>query len=82
LWVGTRQNPADHQVRRDFELDPGLYGLRRSGRALTLERIPMELLLLLVNDQELPQQCRRQKRDQREGTPFGRWRNAAWGLAQ
>jgi TolB-like protein/DNA-binding winged helix-turn-helix (wHTH) protein/Flp pilus assembly protein TadD len=32
----------------DFELDRGAYELRRSGRALKLERIPMELLLLLV----------------------------------
>jgi serine/threonine protein kinase/tetratricopeptide (TPR) repeat protein len=32
----------------DFELDPRAYELRRSGQALKLERIPMELLLLLV----------------------------------
>jgi len=32
----------------DFELDRGAYELRRSGRALKLERIPLELLLLLV----------------------------------
>ena len=32
----------------DFELDPHAYHLRRSGRSLKLERIPMELLLLLV----------------------------------
>src|SRR6201997_1515206 len=32
----------------DFELDRAAYELRRSGRALKLERIPMELLLLLV----------------------------------
>ena len=41
--------PGD--VRRfgeDFELDRGAYELRRSGRALRLERIPMEILLLLV----------------------------------
>ena len=31
-----------------FELDRGAYELRRSGRALKLERIPMEILLLLV----------------------------------
>ena len=30
------------------ELDPGAYELRRSGHALKLERIPMEILLLLV----------------------------------
>jgi TolB-like protein/Tfp pilus assembly protein PilF len=32
----------------DFELDPGCFELRRNGRALKLERIPMELLILLV----------------------------------
>jgi len=32
----------------DLELDPGAYELRREGRPLKLERIPMELLLLLV----------------------------------
>jgi DNA-binding winged helix-turn-helix (wHTH) protein len=32
----------------DFELDLRAYELRRAGRALKLERIPMELLLLLV----------------------------------
>lgn len=32
----------------DFELDVGAYELRRSGRALKLERIPMEVLLLLI----------------------------------
>ena len=32
----------------DLELDPRAYELRRSGRRLKLERIPMELLLLLV----------------------------------
>jgi TolB-like protein/DNA-binding winged helix-turn-helix (wHTH) protein/Tfp pilus assembly protein PilF len=32
----------------DLELDRGAYKLRRSGRALKLERIPMEILLLLV----------------------------------
>src|SRR3979411_441758 len=32
----------------DFELDPRIYELRRAGRHLKLERIPMELLLLLV----------------------------------
>jgi serine/threonine protein kinase len=33
----------------EFELDVRRYALRRSGRPLKLERIPMELLLLLVN---------------------------------
>lgn len=32
----------------DLELDRGAYALRRSGRTLKLERIPMEILLLLV----------------------------------
>jgi len=35
----------------DFELDRRTYELRRAGRALKLERIPMELLLLLVERQ-------------------------------
>ena len=34
----------------DFELDPALYELRRSGRVLKLERIPMEILLLLASE--------------------------------
>ena len=33
---------------RGFELDPGAYELRRGGRPVTLARIPMEILLLLV----------------------------------
>lgn len=32
----------------DFELDPGAYELRRAGRPIKLERIPMEVLLLLL----------------------------------
>jgi TolB-like protein/Flp pilus assembly protein TadD len=32
----------------DFELDTGAYELRREGRRIRLERIPMDLLLLLV----------------------------------
>jgi len=32
----------------DFELDPRAYQVRRSGRTLKLERIPMEVLLLLA----------------------------------
>src|SRR5262245_45022640 len=31
-----------------FELDRGAYELRRSGRAIKIERIPLDLLLLLV----------------------------------
>ena len=39
-----------HQVKfgDDLELDPRAYELRRAGHLLKLERIPMELLLLLV----------------------------------
>jgi TolB-like protein/DNA-binding winged helix-turn-helix (wHTH) protein/Flp pilus assembly protein TadD len=36
----------------DFELDLSAYGLRRAGRALKLERIPMEILLLLIEHRE------------------------------
>lgn len=36
----------------DFEVDLRAYELRRSGRALKLERIPMELLLLLVEQRD------------------------------
>jgi DNA-binding winged helix-turn-helix (wHTH) protein len=32
----------------DFELDPGSFELRRSGRVVRLERIPLELLLFLA----------------------------------
>ena len=32
----------------DFELDSARFELRRNGRPLKLERIPMELLILLV----------------------------------
>jgi TolB-like protein/DNA-binding winged helix-turn-helix (wHTH) protein/Tfp pilus assembly protein PilF len=37
---------------RDFELDPEFYELRRSGRVLKLERIPMSILLLLVRQRD------------------------------
>ena len=37
----------------DFELNPRAYELRRAGRPLKLERIPMELLLLLVEQHGL-----------------------------
>ena len=36
------------QLGNGFELDPRAYELRRAGRPVKLERIPMELLLLLV----------------------------------
>jgi TolB-like protein/DNA-binding winged helix-turn-helix (wHTH) protein/lipoprotein NlpI len=32
----------------DFELDPGRYELRRKGRSVPLEKIPMDLLILLL----------------------------------
>ena len=32
----------------EFELDPGAFELRRAGRSLRLERIPLQLLILLV----------------------------------
>jgi predicted ATPase/DNA-binding winged helix-turn-helix (wHTH) protein len=40
------------QIRlgEDFELDLSAYELRRAGRVLKLERIPMELLLLLIEE--------------------------------
>lgn len=40
---------SDDLIRfEDFELDPRAYQVRRSGRTLKLERIPMEVLLLLA----------------------------------
>jgi TolB-like protein/DNA-binding winged helix-turn-helix (wHTH) protein/Tfp pilus assembly protein PilF len=41
-----------HPVRfgDDFELDPRAYELRRAGRALKLERIPLKILCLLVEN--------------------------------
>ena len=35
----------------DFELDPSLFELRRNDRVQKLERIPMELLILLAEKQ-------------------------------
>ena len=40
--------PANIHKFGDVELDPSRFELRRNGRALKLERIPMELLILLV----------------------------------
>ena len=40
--------PEDLVRFEDFELDPRAYQVRRSGRTLKLERIPMEVLLLLA----------------------------------
>jgi TolB-like protein/DNA-binding winged helix-turn-helix (wHTH) protein len=44
------KNQRTIRFGRDFELEPRLYELRRSSRVLKLERIPMEILLLLVNE--------------------------------
>jgi predicted ATPase/serine/threonine protein kinase len=43
---------AADQIRfgEDFELDLRAYELRRAGRVLKLERIPMEMLLLLIEE--------------------------------
>lgn len=48
--MASERVPLAHLVKfgDDLELDPGAYELRRAGRPLKLERIPMELLLLLV----------------------------------
>ena len=43
--------PAVVQFGDDFELDFSTYELRRAGRILKLERIPKEILLLLVTRQ-------------------------------
>ena len=40
--------PQPLRFGNDFELDPHSYELRRLGRRVRLERIPVELLLLLV----------------------------------
>jgi DNA-binding winged helix-turn-helix (wHTH) protein len=40
--------PPDLLLFEDFELDGGAYVLRRAGRAVRLERIPMNLLFLLA----------------------------------
>ena len=46
----SRHVPFNDRVRlgEDFELDLRAYELRRAGRVLKLERIPMDLLVLLV----------------------------------
>jgi predicted ATPase/DNA-binding winged helix-turn-helix (wHTH) protein len=38
------------QFGKDFELDPRTYELRSGGRIIKLERIPMELLILLIQE--------------------------------
>ena len=40
--------PATFRFGEDFELDVRAYQLRRAGRAVRLERIPLDLLVLLV----------------------------------
>jgi len=44
------KTPEQVRFGDGFELDPRAYELRRAGRVLKLERIPMELLLLLVEE--------------------------------
>src|SRR5258705_11597843 len=44
------KTPEQVRFGDGFELDPRAYELRRAGRVLTLERIPMELLLLLAEE--------------------------------
>src|ERR1700723_3076932 len=58
LLLGSSRTPQfreggaamSSEIRRfgDFELDRNLYELRCSGRPLKLERIPLDLLFLLV----------------------------------
>jgi eukaryotic-like serine/threonine-protein kinase len=47
-WVENSTVAADLVRFEDFELDLRSYQVRRSGRTLRLERIPMEVLFLLV----------------------------------
>ena len=42
------QTPQPIRFGEDLELDPAAYQLRRAGRPLKLERIPLEILLLLA----------------------------------
>src|SRR6266700_7603699 len=46
--VVSDMTPNVLRLADNLELDRGAYELRRSGKALRLSRIPMELLLLLV----------------------------------
>ncbi len=46
--MSREQLPSPIRFGDDFELDLQCYELRRAGRRLKLERIPMELLLLLI----------------------------------
>jgi DNA-binding response OmpR family regulator len=47
---GSDESQAPREVFRfeDFELDRGTYELRRAGRPVRLQRLPLELLYLLV----------------------------------
>jgi predicted ATPase/serine/threonine protein kinase len=45
---GPAKVPSQLRIGQNFELDLRSYELRRAGRVLKLERIPMELLLLFV----------------------------------
>ena len=47
-WVESSTVAADRVTFDEFEVDLRAYQLRRSGRSLKLERIPMEVLFLLV----------------------------------
>ena len=47
-WVENSTVATDLVTFEDFELDLRSYQVRRSGRTLKLERIPMEVLFLLV----------------------------------
>ena len=42
------QTPRPIRFGEDLELDPAAYQLRRAGRPLKLERIPLDILLLLA----------------------------------
>ena len=48
--MALRESISSNSIKfgDEFELDAGVYELRRAGQALKLGRIPMELLLLLV----------------------------------
>src|SRR5581483_10161268 len=48
MAVGPIRSVGLIRFGNEFELDTQTYVLRRSGRAVKLERIPMEILLLLI----------------------------------
>ena len=52
MAVATEPAKAEELIcfGRDFEFDPDLYELRRAGRVLRLERIPLTILLLLLQE--------------------------------